>query len=101
MSYRVIKDKDEEQAKQCLNCGKIFYVGNKCPFCKEEKIEQNLIKAICPDCGKKVKNIIGWVNVVNKNVIPANLPEERCPECLLEVLKKNDMYQQVVPLIII
>lgn len=44
-------------------------------------MEQNLIKAVCPDCGK-VKNIIGWVKVVNKEAIPANLPEELCPECI-------------------
>lgn len=33
MSYRLIKDKDEEQAKECLKCGKYFYVGEECPFC--------------------------------------------------------------------
>ena len=88
MPYVTIKDKDQDLAKQCLDCERIFYIGNKCPFCcKEEKTEQNLIKSICPDCKKKVKNIIEWVEVVNKDVIPADLAEERCPDCLIEVLK--------------
>lgn len=33
MSYRPVVDKDQEHAKECLDCGKIFYVGETCPFC--------------------------------------------------------------------
>lgn len=97
MSYIVVRDKDEEWAKQCLNlkCKKIFYFGNECPFCREEiKTEQNLIKAICPDCNEKnkivVKNIIGlWIEVANKKALPSSLPTERCPSCLLTALRGN------------
>ena len=48
MSYRIIVDKDEEYAKKCLNleCGKIFYIGEKCPFCT------TVILTLCETCGK-------------------------------------------------
>ena len=55
------------------------------------KMKQNLFKAICPDCGEKIKNIIGWVKIVNRNVVPTGLPEERCPDCLLEALKGHQV----------
>lgn len=54
-------------------------------------MKQNLFKAICPDCGEKIKNIIGWVKIVNRNVVPTGLPEERCPDCLLEALKGHQV----------
>ena len=53
MSYRVIKDKDEKQAKECLDCGKIFYVGEECPFC-------TVILEPCEKCGK-IKIDDNWV----------------------------------------
>ena len=65
-----------------------------------KKLKQNLFKAICPVCRNKVLSIMGWVKIINKNVLPDNLPEERCPDCLLEVLKENT-HKQAPPLIVI
>lgn len=51
-------------------------------------MRQSLFKAICPDCGNKVKNIIKWVDIVDRKAIPDNLPEESCPECTLDKTNK-------------
>ena len=52
-------------------------------------MKQNLFKAICPVCKKKALNFIEWVDIKNKEVIPDDLKEDICPECLLEILKKQ------------
>ena len=51
-------------------------------------MKQNLFKAVCPNCKEKVLNIMGWVKIVNKKVVPDNLPEENCPECALDAFNK-------------
>jgi len=63
-------------------------------------LKQSLFKAICPVCGEKVQSIIGWVKIINREVVPVGLREERCPECVLEVLKNNSD-KQAMPLIVI
>ena len=51
-------------------------------------MKQNLFKAVCPICEKRAKSIMGWVKIVNKNVLPSGLAEEKCPECVLDEANK-------------
>ena len=51
-------------------------------------MEQNLFTVICPVCRNKIRSIMGWVKIINRNAIPDNLPEGNCPECALDALNK-------------
>ena len=62
-------------------------------------MKQNLFKAICPVCKNRALSFIEWVEIKNKEVLPSNLREDICPECLLEIVKSYN--KQAVPLILI
>ena len=51
-------------------------------------MKQNLFKAVCPVCEEKIQSLAGWIKIINKEVIPAGLREERCPECVLDEANK-------------
>ena len=62
-------------------------------------MKQSLFKAFCPVCKNKALNFIEWVEIKNKEVLPCDLREDICPECLLEDVKSYS--KQAPPLSVI
>lgn len=97
MSYRTILDKDEKNAKECLNCGRNFYVGEECPFCvitlpyctKCHKIEIDGKKVLPLRAIVIVKDKMETIEKGSSQKIRIKFSSTTCEDCKAEDLCKT------------